>query len=133
MACDLRAHELRVSSQSYLYIQGDSANVVFNNRLDEGLIAQCFGTGELGSEHQNNVDEACSTFDQFEFDGCENCDEFLRMKNNRDNVYDCTSSNFDGFCKGVYAISVSGRLPATVIREMKSRGLVYRPRDTSQR
>ncbi|XP_073983921.1 transcription elongation factor subunit spt4 isoform X1 [Rhodnius prolixus] len=36
------------------------------------------------------------TFDQFEFDGCDNCDEFLRMKNNRDNVYDCTSSNFDG-------------------------------------
>lgn len=39
----------------------------------------------------------------------------------------------DRFCKGVYAISVSGRLPAGVIREMKSRGIVYRPRDTSQR
>lgn len=39
----------------------------------------------------------------------------------------------DRFCKGVYAISVSGRLPANVIREMKSRGIVYRPRDTSQR
>ncbi|KAL6265087.1 transcription elongation factor SPT4 [Pogonomyrmex barbatus] len=93
------------------------------------------------------------TFDQFELDGCDNCDEFLRMKNNKDNVFDCTSSNFDGmiavmspedswvckwqrinrFCKGVYAISVSGRLPAGVIREMKSRGIVYRPRDTSQR
>ncbi|XP_012262126.1 transcription elongation factor SPT4 [Athalia rosae] len=93
------------------------------------------------------------TFDQFEFDGCDNCDEFLRMKNNKDNVFDCTSSNFDGmiavmspedswvckwqrinrFCKGVYAISVSGRLPSNVIREMKSRGIVYRPRDTSQR
>lgn len=36
------------------------------------------------------------TFDQFEFDGCDNCDEFLRMKNNKDNVFDCTSSNFDG-------------------------------------
>lgn len=43
-------------------------------------------------------------------------------------------SNISGrFCKGVYAISVSGRLPAGVIREMKSRGFVYRPRDTSQR
>ena len=39
----------------------------------------------------------CQTFDQFEFDGCENCDEFLRMKNNKDNVFDCTSSNFDGY------------------------------------
>ncbi|GBP47566.1 Transcription elongation factor SPT4 [Eumeta japonica] len=36
------------------------------------------------------------TFDQFEYDGCDNCEEFLRMKNNKDNVYDCTSSNFDG-------------------------------------
>lgn len=36
------------------------------------------------------------SFDQFEYEGCDNCDEFLRMKNNRDNVYDCTSSNFDG-------------------------------------
>lgn len=39
----------------------------------------------------------------------------------------------DRFCKGVYAISVSGRLPNGIIREMKSRGIVYRPRDTSQR
>ena len=29
-------------------------------------------------------------------DGCDNCEEFLRMKNNKDNVYDCTSNNFDG-------------------------------------
>ena len=36
------------------------------------------------------------TFEQFEFDGCDNCDEFLRMKNNKDNIYDCTSNNFDG-------------------------------------
>nr|CAD7574124.1 unnamed protein product [Timema californicum] len=45
----------------------------------------------------------------------------------------CKWQRINRFCKGVYAISVSGRLPATVIREMKSRGLVYRPRDTSQR
>lgn len=39
----------------------------------------------------------CSqSFEQFEFDGCDNCDEFLRMKNNRDNIYDCTSSKFEG-------------------------------------
>lgn len=36
------------------------------------------------------------SFDQFEYDGCDNCDEFLRMKNNKDNVYDHTSNNFDG-------------------------------------
>jgi hypothetical protein len=35
--------------------------------------------------------------DQFEKDGCENCDDFLHMKGNRDAVYDCTSTNFDGY------------------------------------
>ncbi|BES95992.1 Transcription elongation factor [Nesidiocoris tenuis] len=93
------------------------------------------------------------SFDHFEFDGCENCDEFLRMKNNRDRVYECTSSNFDGMIalmspedswaakwqrinrlnKGIYAISVAGRLPANLVREMKSRGITYRTRDVSQR
>uniref|UniRef100_A0A182SPW7 Spt4/RpoE2 zinc finger domain-containing protein n=1 Tax=Anopheles maculatus TaxID=74869 RepID=A0A182SPW7_9DIPT len=37
-----------------------------------------------------------SSFDQFETDGCDNCEDFLRMKNNREQVYDCTSNNFDG-------------------------------------
>lgn len=36
------------------------------------------------------------SFDQFEVDGCDNCEEFLRLKNNKDQVYDCTSNNFDG-------------------------------------
>ena len=35
------------------------------------------------------------TFDQFEHDGCDNCDSVLHMRKNRDNVYDCTSSNFE--------------------------------------
>lgn len=43
-----------------------------------------------------NLKNCLQTFDQFEYDGCDNCDEFLRMKNNKDNVYDCTSNNFDG-------------------------------------
>ncbi|XP_055374563.1 transcription elongation factor SPT4 [Condylostylus longicornis] len=93
------------------------------------------------------------TFDQFEYDGCENCEEFLRMKNNKDNVYDHTSNNFDGlialmtpddswvakwqritrFTRGMYAISVSGRLPPATIREMKNRGISYKSRDMSQR
>lgn len=35
--------------------------------------------------------------------------------------------------KRFVAISVAGRLPQHVIRDMKNRGIVYRPRDTSQR
>ncbi|KAF7987374.1 hypothetical protein HCN44_003136 [Aphidius gifuensis] len=93
------------------------------------------------------------TVDQFEIDGCDNCDGFLHMKNNRENVTECTSSNFDGMIavmspedswvakwqristlkKGIYAISVSGRLRQSEIREIKKRGFVYRSRDTSQR
>jgi transcription elongation factor SPT4 len=42
-------------------------------------------------------------------------------------------SSIDRFTKGVYAISVSGRIPNSVVREMKSRGITYRSRDTSQR
>lgn len=39
----------------------------------------------------------------------------------------------DRFTRGIYAISVSGRLPKTIIRDMKNRGIPYKPRDTSQR
>ncbi|GAB6030312.1 transcription elongation factor spt4 [Chamberlinius hualienensis] len=93
------------------------------------------------------------TFDQFEMDGCDNCEEYLSMKNNRDLVYDYTSSNFDGmiaatnpeeswvckwqringYARGMYAISVYGRLPAPIIRDLKARGVHYRSRDTSTR
>ncbi|RWS01661.1 transcription elongation factor SPT4-A-like protein [Dinothrombium tinctorium] len=89
------------------------------------------------------------SFEQFEYDGCDNCEEILGMKNNREMIYDCTSSNFDGFVAltspdeswvakwlkisrmhpGIYAISVSGKLPPGVIRELKSRGIPYKPRD----
>jgi len=91
------------------------------------------------------------SFDQFEFDGCDNCESFMPMKSNREAVYDCTSANFDGmvaatgpedswvckwqrinrFNKGVYAISVTGRLPPAILRDLKSRGITYRSRDTS--
>ncbi|RXM30141.1 Transcription elongation factor SPT4 [Acipenser ruthenus] len=71
------------------------------------------------------------TIDQFEYDGCDNCEAYLQMKGNREMVYDCTSSSFDGviammspedswvskwqrisnFKPGVYAVTVTGRLP----------------------
>jgi len=93
------------------------------------------------------------SMEQFETDGCDNCDVFLHMKSNREAVYDCTSGNFDGMvasckpedswvCKwqritkfkpGVYAISVSGRLPQDIIRQMQRGGAAYRSRDTSKR
>ncbi|XP_053728775.1 transcription elongation factor SPT4 isoform X1 [Synchiropus splendidus] len=91
------------------------------------------------------------TIDQFEYDGCDNCESFLQMKGNREMVYECTSSSFDGviaqmspedswvakwqrignFKPGVYAVSVTGRLPPGVVRELKSRGVIYKSRDTA--
>ena len=40
-------------------------------------------------------------------------------------------SSLDRKCIGIYAISVSGRLPSGIVRELKSRGVVYRSRDRS--
>ena len=39
---------------------------------------------------------SCIVCLQFESDGCDNCENFLHLKRNRDNVYDCTSATFDG-------------------------------------
>jgi len=95
------------------------------------------------------------SFDQFEADGCENCERYLSMKQDRDKVYDCTSANFDGImalmnptdswvakwqklhrkAKGIYAVSVSGSLPPHVSQELKALGVTYKPRmrDTTTR
>jgi len=93
------------------------------------------------------------TFDQFESDGCDNCENFLHLKRNRDLVYDCTSSSFVGviasckprdswvckwqrikdFVPGIYAISVQGRLPTHLIRDLRNVGIIYKTRDTSKR
>merc|ERR1719378_31491 len=65
----------------------------------------------------------------------------------------CTSSNFDGIISmmnpedswvakwqridklkpGCYAVSVSGRLPNHVIKDLKLKGIQYKSRDTSSR
>ncbi|KAG9509953.1 Transcription elongation factor SPT4, partial [Fragariocoptes setiger] len=73
-------------------------------------------------------------FDQFEKYGCDNCEEFLGMRGNKDVVFSCTTSSFDGMiaiCKpedswvarwqrvnrkvrGMYAVSVSGKIPSAL-------------------
>ncbi|EDO41912.1 predicted protein [Nematostella vectensis] len=89
------------------------------------------------------------TLEQFEYDGCENCEKYLRLKNNKENILSCTSPNFDGVIsiistedswvarwqrieskvKGCYAVSVTGKLPSHIVRELKSRGITYTSRD----
>ncbi|XP_040603808.1 transcription elongation factor SPT4-A-like [Mesocricetus auratus] len=91
------------------------------------------------------------TIDQFEYDRCDNCEAYLQMKGNREMVYDRTSFSFDGIIAmmspedswvskwqrvsngkpGVYAVSVTGRLPHGIVRELKSGGVAYKSRDTA--
>jgi len=91
------------------------------------------------------------TLEQFERDGCDNCERYIRLKGDREHTMSCTSSNFDGVVSmmnpedswvakwqrvdklraGCYAVSVSGKLPTSVVRELKTRGIPYRSRDTS--
>ncbi|KRZ54300.1 Transcription elongation factor SPT4 [Trichinella nativa] len=95
------------------------------------------------------------SIDQFESQGCDNCEQFLSMKHDRDKVYDCTSANFDGMIFltdpddswvgrwqmiskkkiGIYAISVSGTLPNAVVSEIRAMGMHYKPymRDTTSK
>ncbi|XP_059403199.1 transcription elongation factor SPT4-like [Carassius carassius] len=85
------------------------------------------------------------TIDQFEYDGCDNCESYLQMKGNREMVYECTSSSFDGcvitFLRNHSMIIIYSPYPSHkvdvvfclsgVVRELKSRGVIYRSRDTA--
>ena len=50
-----------------------------------------------------------------------------------DDSWVCKWQRINRFKKGVYAISVSGRLPPAVIRDMQTNNIPYRNRDTSKR
>ncbi|RNA22494.1 transcription elongation factor SPT4 [Brachionus plicatilis] len=89
------------------------------------------------------------TMDQFFNEGCDNCENFLHLRGDRDQILDCTSENFDGmiammdpedswvarwqqidnFVKGMYAISVSGDLPENIKRTLRTRGIHYKSKD----
>ena len=91
------------------------------------------------------------TMDLFLYNGCENCDFWLKMRKNKALVEDYTSNSFDGiislmspkeswvgkwqrlekFIPGCYAISVTGELPSSKIEELKDSGYRYKSRDTS--
>ncbi|KRX34646.1 60S ribosomal protein L7a [Trichinella murrelli] len=150
----------------------------FNDRFDE--LRRTWGGGQLGNKSAARLNKfqmnimtsdnipkdfrnlraclVCSmikSIDQFESQGCDNCEQFLSMKHDRDKVYDCTSANFDGMIFltdpddswvgrwqmiskkkiGIYAISVSGTLPNAVVSEIRAMGMHYKPymRDTTSK
>ncbi|CAB1353085.1 unnamed protein product [Coregonus sp. 'balchen'] len=73
------------------------------------------------------------TIDQFEYDGCDNCESYLQMKGNREMVYECTSSSFDGVIAQMSPEDswVAKWQRIRVVRELKSRGVIYKSRDTA--
>uniref|UniRef100_T1J338 Spt4/RpoE2 zinc finger domain-containing protein n=1 Tax=Strigamia maritima TaxID=126957 RepID=T1J338_STRMM len=52
---------------------------------------------------------------------------------NPEDSWACKWQRINRYSKGVYGILVSGRLPGGVVRELKSRGITYKSRDTSTR
>lgn len=84
--------------------------------------------------------------DQFEKNGCENCEQFLGLRHQRELVQSCTTANFSGIvsmcqpdgswvakwlrisrnARGLYAIDVSGKLPSRIINELRSMGVTAR-------
>lgn len=82
--------------------------------------------------------------DQFEKNGCENCEQYLALRHHRDMIQQCTTANFNGMIalcqpddswvarwqrisrksRGMYAIDVSGKLPQGIIQELRSMGVV---------
>lgn len=81
--------------------------------------------------------------DQFEKNGCDNCEHCLGMRHNHDMVQSCTTAVFSGMIammepddswvsrwqkltrktRGMYAIDVSGKLPSGILSELKSMGI----------
>ncbi|KAF2878351.1 Spt4/RpoE2 zinc finger-domain-containing protein [Massariosphaeria phaeospora] len=88
---------------------------------------------------------------QFLTEGCPNCEAFMGLMGNRDQIEDCTSQVWDsmltvsntsrswvarsqrltGYVRGLYAMTVEGVLPEDVIAAAESHGVQYFPRDGS--
>ncbi|KAF3000897.1 hypothetical protein E8E13_008089 [Curvularia kusanoi] len=89
---------------------------------------------------------------QFKNGGCPNCEDFLELANNSNNIEDCTSSVFEGcitvadtsrswvarfqrlegYVAGVYATQVEGILPEEIVSAVEAAGIHYIPRDGSE-
>jgi transcription elongation factor SPT4 len=92
------------------------------------------------------------TQQQFLASGCPNCEYFLELSRNLEQINDCTSQVFDGlitlvdpkrswvaryqriddYVPGVYATQVEGILPEDIIVAVENAGINYVPRDGSE-
>ncbi len=117
------------------------------------LLDQSKSLGYLIFEIDFEFHFTLKTLDQFDDEGCDNCDDIIHLKGNRERVFDCTSANFDGLIalmdpsdswvakwqhldsnvRGMYAISVSGDIPEQIKRLLRDKNLQYKNRDISQK
>ncbi|RPA87356.1 transcription elongation factor spt4 [Ascobolus immersus RN42] len=92
------------------------------------------------------------TASYFVKNGCPNCDEVIKLRNEPDKVDDCTSSEYEGiitihevseswvakwqrldkYVPGIYAVKVSGNLPSEIISELRDAGIMYHARNGSE-
>mmetsp|Transcript_20506 Transcript_20506/g.53335 ORF Transcript_20506/g.53335 Transcript_20506/m.53335 type:complete len:133 (-) Transcript_20506:140-538(-) len=127
--------------------------------MDDDLIG--YGETDIIPEDVKNLRACLScglvkTEDQFLRNGCENCEQWLEIAESYENVKEYTSANFkgmaaivdsrgrdnhgswvaswlrlDGLKPGVYALSVTGRLPDEIIAKIKASGGAAINRDRS--
>lgn len=88
---------------------------------------------------------------RFKSHGCPNCEEFLQLANDQEQIESCTSQVFEGliaignpskswvakwqrldkYVPGMYATKVSGQLPDDVRSNLEESRVTYIPRDGS--
>jgi transcription elongation factor SPT4 len=133
-----------------------SANPTPNNRHSSQHETMA-GGAYIPPNQQRNM-RACMvcsvvrTQQQFLTQGCPNCEEFLELAGNPEQINDCTSQVFEGlitvadtskswvaryqrlegYQPGVYATQVEGILPDDIIGLIESAGINYVPRDGSE-
>jgi len=94
---------------------------------------------------------ANTEFQDFNREGCPNCESLLQLRGSQDAIEECTSQVFEGlvclgdpttswvakwqrlsgYQPGVYAVKVVGQLPGDIINTLEDNGIKYIPRDGS--
>ena len=50
------------------------------------------------------------TFEAFKTEGCDNCEDYLRLRGNPDRIHECTTTNYSGYYKRVNKMLLICRL-----------------------
>lgn len=93
------------------------------------------------------------SLDQFEQHGCDNCERYLSMKDDRETAIQATTAKFDGMISlmnpgeswvakwqrirhcvpGIYAIGVYGKLPSSLRDTLRNQNIKWRQNPPQKR